>query len=91
MVAYKVSNKDTKHVLSGAQHCECENMFVDCFKQSEVNEVRLELKSLTYSTETWPRSTCAYITYRNINNLTLLLNLSKTGLQDILQRRVRAK
>jgi hypothetical protein len=46
MAACKGSSKDIKHVLSGAQHCECENMFVDCFKQSELNEVRLELKSV---------------------------------------------
>ena len=46
MAAYKVSNKDIEHVLSGAEHCERENRFVDSFIQSELIEVRLELKSV---------------------------------------------
>ena len=47
MVAYKVSKEDIQHDLSVAQQCKCENRCIDYLKlQSELNEVRLELKSL---------------------------------------------
>jgi len=45
--ANKVSNKGIQHDLSEAQQCKFENMCIHCFKlQSELNEVRLELKSV---------------------------------------------
>ena len=36
-----------QHILRGAQQCKCENKCVNCFKlQSELNEVKMELKSV---------------------------------------------
>jgi len=47
MAAHKFSNTDIQHDLSEAQQCKCENRCVNCFKlQSELHEVRLELKSV---------------------------------------------
>jgi len=47
MAASKVSSKDIQHDLGEAQLCKCENRCSDCFKlQSELKEVKLELKSL---------------------------------------------
>ncbi len=47
MAASKVICQKVQHVLSGAQQCKCENMCVICFKlQSELNEVKMELKSV---------------------------------------------
>jgi hypothetical protein len=47
MVAYKVNNEDIEHDLHVAQQCKCEKRCIDYHKlQSEMNEVRLELKSV---------------------------------------------
>ena len=47
MAAYKVSSEDMQRDLSVAQQCKCENRCIDYLKlQSELNEVRLELKSV---------------------------------------------
>jgi len=47
MAANKDCNKDIQHDLSEPQRCKCENRCVNCFKlQSELHEVRLELKSV---------------------------------------------
>jgi hypothetical protein len=72
MVASKVSNTAIQHDLSDAQQWKCENRCVNGFKlQSELHEVRLELKSvkeiINISTETWPRTMCMDITYMNRN------------------------
>jgi hypothetical protein len=46
-VANKISNKGIQHDLNETQQCKCGNRCIDCFKlQSELNEVRLELKSV---------------------------------------------
>ena len=40
--------QNVQHVLSGAQQWKCENRCVICFKlQSELNEVKMEFKSVT--------------------------------------------
>jgi hypothetical protein len=92
MAAYKVSKKDIQHVSTEAQQCECENRCIDCFKlQSELNEVRLEFPSVkeivTYSTETWPQSTRAYITNMYMNHLILPHSVLTTSLRDIPQKK----
>ena len=47
IAASKVICQNVQHVLSGAQQCKCENRCVNCFKlQSELNEVKMELKSV---------------------------------------------
>jgi hypothetical protein len=47
MAADKISNADIQNDISEAQQCKCENRCVNCFKlQSELHEVRLELKSV---------------------------------------------
>jgi len=47
MAAYKGSDEDVQRVLSVAQQCKCENSCIDYLKlQSELNDRRLELKSV---------------------------------------------
>ena len=47
MAASKVICQNVQHILSGAQQCKCENRCVNCLKlQSELNEVKMELKSV---------------------------------------------
>jgi len=47
MAASKVTYQDVQHALSAAQRFKCENRCVNCFKlQSELNEVKMELKSI---------------------------------------------
>jgi len=47
MAGYEVSKEDIQHDLNEAQQCKCENRCIDYLKlQSELNEVRLELKSV---------------------------------------------
>jgi hypothetical protein len=93
MPASKVTNQDVQYALSAAQRCKCENRCVNCFKlQSELNEVKMELKSIKEIVIILNRDlACACITYMNKNHLTLLWNHLKTGPRDVLHRRPTVK
>ena len=94
--ANKVSNKGIQRDLNEARKCKCENTCIDCFKlKSELNEVRLEFKSVKEIVNILNRdlATIDVLVHslHEQDHLILLHNHLKTGLRDILQRRVTGK